>query len=525
MSDKVNRACISVNEATECRRPEQEGLRQRTRAKMVPRISPDVVKNTRSERRRTSSSSEKNEKRLRSDSRMGENDAYLENPVVLIEDPTTKASEEICETPFMKNALNTLDSKAYESRSPTDCLSPTGDISLSSDEENDKVAGSFNSRNLYKPISTDDFDEDNEKSILLPNGELRIIKEKDRDVDIRISAEEKSLNIALQVFFPFLVAGLGTVAAGLLLDVVQHWIVFKEVSEVFILVPALLGLKGNLEMTLASRMSTAANVGSLETTRDQFSLIVGNLVLTQAQALVVAALASMAAVVFGWILDGHFNIHHAWLLGASSLVTASLASLILGSVMVGVIMLSKRCGINPDNVATPIAASLGDLTTLALLSSISSFFYDRIGTHYWIAPLICFLCVVLLPLWLYISHHNKHTHDTLYSGWTPVISAMCISSGGGLILSYIVERYHGIAVFNPVVNGVGGNLVAVQASRISTSLHRVSILGVLPAGIKYGCIHSFCTAGKQPNVNHLFSIQVILIYFKNRNFFWQTSQS
>ena len=27
-------------------------------------------------------------------------------------------------------------------------------------------------------------------------------------------------------------------------------------------------------------------------------------------------------------------------------------------------------------------------------------------------------------------------------------------SGGGLILSYIVERYHGIAVFNPVVNGM-----------------------------------------------------------------------
>lgn len=37
----------------------------------------------------------------------------------------------------------------------------------------------------------------------------------------------------------------------------QHWMVFKEVTEVFILVPALLGLKGNLEMTLASRLSTA----------------------------------------------------------------------------------------------------------------------------------------------------------------------------------------------------------------------------------------------------------------------------
>ena len=31
-------------------------------------------------------------------------------------------------------------------------------------------------------------------------------------------------------------------------------------SEVFILVPALLGLKGNLEMTLASRLSTQVTI-------------------------------------------------------------------------------------------------------------------------------------------------------------------------------------------------------------------------------------------------------------------------
>lgn len=41
--------------------------------------------------------------------------------------------------------------------------------------------------------------------------------------------------------------------------VFQHWDVFRELSEVFILVPALVGLKGNLEMTLASRLSTAVS--------------------------------------------------------------------------------------------------------------------------------------------------------------------------------------------------------------------------------------------------------------------------
>jgi len=47
--------------------------------------------------------------------------------------------------------------------------------------------------------------------------------------------------------------------------------------------------------------------------------------------------------------------------------------------MVVVILISRHYKINPDNVATPIAASLGDLTTLALLSWIASFLYDSIG--------------------------------------------------------------------------------------------------------------------------------------------------
>lgn len=38
--------------------------------------------------------------------------------------------------------------------------------------------------------------------------------------------------------------------------------------------------------------------------------------------------------------------------------------------MILIILLSRKCGLNPDNIATPIAAALGDLTTLTLLSYI-----------------------------------------------------------------------------------------------------------------------------------------------------------
>ena len=47
------------------------------------------------------------------------------------------------------------------------------------------------------------------------------------------------------------------------------------------MVPALLGLKGNLEMTLASRLSTQANIGRMDKPSEMRSLIIGNLALIE----------------------------------------------------------------------------------------------------------------------------------------------------------------------------------------------------------------------------------------------------
>uniref|UniRef100_A0A1I7XIH9 FHA domain-containing protein n=1 Tax=Heterorhabditis bacteriophora TaxID=37862 RepID=A0A1I7XIH9_HETBA len=49
---------------------------------------------------------------------------------------------------------------------------------------------------------------------------------------------------------------------------------------------------------------------------------------------------------------------------------------------------------------------------------------------------------------------------------------MSITTLSGFVLKSAMHKYPPIAAFQPLVNGVGGNLVAVQASRISTGLHR-----------------------------------------------------
>lgn len=95
--------------------------------------------------------------------------------------------------------------------------------------------------------------------------------------------------------------------------------------------PALLGLKGNLDMCLASRLSTQANLGNMVSARAIVNMVVGNIALVQVQAIVAAFIVAWFAIAVGAAMNGTFDIENAMLLIASSMFTATTSCFVLGN--------------------------------------------------------------------------------------------------------------------------------------------------------------------------------------------------
>ncbi|KAM0792201.1 hypothetical protein ACM66B_004898 [Microbotryomycetes sp. NB124-2] len=316
----------------------------------------------------------------------------------------------------------------------------------------------------------------------------------------RLSALEKrtlARELLVEILPILLLSLVGAIVTGMLLDKMQSWRVFVRIEELFILVPILLNLKGNLEMNLAARFSTSANIGELDLRPTRRALILGNLALLQVQALIVSLISGLLSFMLGMLSRQgvHHGLQHpiykpgspqnqvvddslrggyfeALLVLCVSMLAASISSGVLGSFMCSLVVICRRFRVNPDNVATPIASCLGDMVTLVVLGVLSSIFVKFMGTLVSTAVFLCLLFAIGFNVAL--TFRNAYVQELLTVGWGPLFLAMAISSGSGLVLETYVKQYEGFALFAPVVMAISGACGSVYVSRISTSLHSSS---------------------------------------------------
>lgn len=102
-------------------------------------------------------------------------------------------------------------------------------------------------------------------------------------------------------------------------------------------------------MNLAARFSTSANMGDLDHPETRNALVWGNLSLIQVQALISGSIAGLFSVFLGGILhpEEAITIGESVLVIASSMVSASVSSFVLGLFMCILIIISRILKIDP----------------------------------------------------------------------------------------------------------------------------------------------------------------------------------
>eukprot|EP00158_Paraphelidium_tribonemae_P003925 Partr_v1_DN26469_c0_g2_i4_m23717 putative solute carrier family 41 member len=261
----------------------------------------------------------------------------------------------------------------------------------------------------------------------------------------------------------------GLVAAGLLLKRMQTMEIISEVTELIILVPVLLNLKGNLDLNMSTRLATAAHLGRLDSRSPaRGEILLGNLVAVQLQAVAVGFFAGLISLGMGSILHPvHNTAHESLLIVATAIWAGALTTFILGVIMCALVVIARAANINPDNTLAPIVTSVGDILALGLMLGMSMLLYQF---DYSLSLILILIQVCAAPLYARFVTSSVQVRDVISNGWLSLFLSMLISIGSGILLEQFVGTFSAMALITPLINGLVGNFGAIYGSRISTAV-------------------------------------------------------
>ena len=161
-----------------------------------------------------------------------------------------------------------------------------------------------------------------------------------------------------------LISSGGDLLAGVTLGSVTHTL--DRLPGLLVLVPAAIGMRGNIFGALGSRFGTAIHAGTFSLSRRAETVVGQNVIASMALTLSISfALAILAkAVSIGFGLPHTISIAYFIVI---SIVGGAISSVFVLLLTLGVAAGSVRFGWDMDNVAAPLVTAAGDMVTLPSL--------------------------------------------------------------------------------------------------------------------------------------------------------------
>ncbi|HEX6595397.1 MAG TPA: magnesium transporter, partial [Acidimicrobiales bacterium] len=183
------------------------------------------------------------------------------------------------------------------------------------------------------------------------------------------------------------ISSIGDLLAGLTLGSITHTL--EALPGLLVLVPAAIGMRGNIFGALGSRLGTSIHAGTFNLSRRRDTVVGQNVwasvALTLAISLALAFLAKAVAVAFG--VPDTISVVDFLLI---SVLGGVLSSAIVLLITLGVAARSVSKNWDMDNVAAPLVTAAGDVVTLPSL-----FLATYLVGLGWVSPVIALVTALL----------------------------------------------------------------------------------------------------------------------------------
>lgn len=268
------------------------------------------------------------------------------------------------------------------------------------------------------------------------------------------------------------------IAGAMLVGFEGTW---RELSPMLILVPAAIGLRGNVFSTLGNRLSTSIHTGTFKVSFRRDSVLGQNLIASFSLTLVMSVVLAAVAKVLGIALGAEQDVSFLELTMVSAL-GGLLGSIVVAAATVLLALGAVRYEWDLDYLVAPTVSTLGDGMTIPALWLAAQI----VGSNHVDSALgatFAFAAVVAL-VWTWRAKLDLVRQ--VFRESLPVLGvALLLSAFAGVVLQRqerILALLPALGMLQPAFVSSAGALGGILCGRIGTNLHIGSVAPTLVPG-------------------------------------------
>jgi len=249
----------------------------------------------------------------------------------------------------------------------------------------------------------------------------------------------------------------------------------KMLPALIILIPAAIGMRGNIFASLGSRLGTYLHTGQITPDFKKSRILNQNVSSSATLTLITSIYLGILAALVASIIGLEADVIDMLLISTAA---GFLSAVIMLIFTVVIAFLSYRRGWDPDNMTAPLITLVGDMLTLPFLF-VSLIFVLGITYEIKMMFLAVIVILTLITIPYSLSEKSKPYYSSILRESLPVL-LVCGFLGifSGAILGGRIEgliAVPSILIMLPAFLEDGGAIGGILAARLSSSLHLGSI--------------------------------------------------